>query len=147
MIIMSWESIFFRFSISFFLVLILIRKKPLIYFTIHLLYPCMIFNHKTWLILLYIICEHHVGWRITGNLFRKFSHKEQGDTVFENYKKVSFNIASEASYVYILSWQNIIKNAKNGPILESCWKIQMRHFESFLNNVGEDNLLVFIIVE
>ena len=144
---MSWESIFFRFSISFFLVLILIRKKPLIYFTIHLLYPCMIFNHKTWLILLYIICEHHVGWRITGNLFRKFSHKEQGDTVFENYKKVSFNIASEASYVYILSWQKIIKNAKNGPILESCWKIQMRHFESFLNNVGEDNLLVFIIVE
>ena len=138
---MSWESIFFRFSISFFLVLILIRKKPLIYFTIHLLYPCMIFNHKTWLILLYIICEHHVGWRITGNLFRKFSHKEQGDTVFENYKKVSFN------YVYILSWQKIIKNAKNGPILESWWKIQMRHFESFSNNVGEDNLLVFIIVE
>ena len=65
----------------------------------------------------------------------------------ENPKKVSFNIASEASYVYILSWQKIIKNAKNGPILESCWKIQMRHFESFLNNVGEDNLLVFIIVE
>ena len=132
---------FLPFFDFFFLVLILIRKKPLIYFTIHLLYPCMIFNHKTWLILLYIICEHHVGWRITGNLFRKFSHKEQGDTVFENYKKISFN------YVYILSWQKIIKNAKNCPILGSCWKIQMRHFESFSNNVGEDNLLVFIIVE
>ena len=30
-------------------------------------------------------------------------------------KKVSFNIASEASYVYILSGQNLIKNAKNAP--------------------------------
>ena len=28
-------------------------------------------------------------------------------------EKVSFNIASEASYVYILSWQKFIKNAKN----------------------------------
>ena len=34
-------------------------------------------------------------------------------TVFENLKKVSFNIASEASYVYILSDQKFIKNAKN----------------------------------
>ena len=30
-------------------------------------------------------------------------------------EKVSFNIASEASYVYILSRQKLIKNAKNGP--------------------------------
>ena len=29
-------------------------------------------------------------------------------------QKVAFNIASEASYVYILSGQNFIKNAKNG---------------------------------
>ena len=29
-------------------------------------------------------------------------------------EKVSFNIASEASYVYILSEQKSIKNAKNG---------------------------------
>ena len=29
-------------------------------------------------------------------------------------EKVSFNIASEASYVYILSGQKLIKNAKNG---------------------------------
>ena len=28
-------------------------------------------------------------------------------------EKVSFNIASEASYVYILSGQKLIKNAKN----------------------------------
>ena len=35
-------------------------------------------------------------------------------TVFENPKKVSFhNIASEASYVYILSGQKFIKNDKN----------------------------------
>ena len=34
--------------------------------------------------------------------------------VVENHKKVSFNIASEASYVYILSGQKLIKNAKNG---------------------------------
>ena len=34
-------------------------------------------------------------------------------------EKVSFNIASEASYVYILSGQKLIKNAK----------IQKRHFE------------------
>ena len=34
-------------------------------------------------------------------------------------KKVSFNIASEASYVYILSGQKLIKNAKNGPF----WRV------------------------
>ena len=69
-------------------------------------------------------------------------------------QKVSFNIASEASYVYILSGQKLIKNAKNGPFWRGFWKpeacgqtvlpdrsvligqklvenanIQMRHFE------------------
>ena len=34
-------------------------------------------------------------------------------------EKVSFNIASEASYVYILSGQRLIKNAKNGPF----WRV------------------------
>ena len=37
-------------------------------------------------------------------------------------EKVSLNIASEASYVYILSRQKLIKNAINGPfwrVLES----------------------------
>ena len=33
--------------------------------------------------------------------------------VFENHRKVIFNIASEASYVYILSRQKFIKNAKS----------------------------------
>ena len=72
-------------------------------------------------------------------------------------EKVSFNIASEASSVYILSGQKLIKNAKNaknGPFWRVFWKpeaccqtvlpdmsvltgqnlvenakIQMRHFE------------------
>ena len=34
-------------------------------------------------------------------------------------EKISFNIASEASYVYILSGQKLIKNAKNGPF----WRV------------------------
>ena len=34
-------------------------------------------------------------------------------------EKVSFNIGSEASYVYILSGQKLIKNAKNGPF----WRV------------------------
>ena len=34
--------------------------------------------------------------------------------MFENRQKVAFNIASETSYVYILSGQKFIKNAKNG---------------------------------
>ena len=35
------------------------------------------------------------------------------------FSKVSFNIASEASYVYILSGQKLIKNVKNGPF----WRV------------------------
>ena len=41
--------------------------------------------------------------------------------MFENNRKVSFNIASEASYIYILSGQKFIKNAK-----------KMVHFSKFL---------------
>ena len=44
--------------------------------------------------------------------------------VFENNRKsLKFNIASEASYVYILSGQNFIKNAKMVN-LTSFWKSQ-----------------------
>ena len=39
-------------------------------------------------------------------------------SVWKSQKKVSFNIASEASYVYILNGQKFIKNAKNGLILQ-----------------------------
>ena len=35
-------------------------------------------------------------------------------TVFENHRKKSHS-KREASYVYILSGQRLIKNAKNGP--------------------------------
>ena len=37
-------------------------------------------------------------------------------------EKVLFNIASEVSYVYILSGQKLIKNAKNGPFWRVFWK-------------------------
>ena len=37
-------------------------------------------------------------------------------------EKVSFNIASKASYVYILNRQKLIKNAKKWSILASFWK-------------------------
>ena len=82
------------------------------------------------------------------------------NTVFENQEKVSFNIASEASYVYILSGQKLMKNAKNSQywrLLENMklagkqcyqtghfkkdidgkwqnWKI-LRHFGWFSNTV------------
>ena len=41
----------------------------------------------------------------------------------ENHKKVSFNIASEASYVYNLSGQKFIKNAKIRNSNETFWVI------------------------
>ena len=36
--------------------------------------------------------------------------------MFENRQRVAFNIASETSYVYILSGLKLIKIAKNGPV-------------------------------
>ena len=39
--------------------------------------------------------------------------------MYKNHKKVAFNIASEASYVYILSGQKLLKNS----ILASFWKL------------------------
>ena len=46
--------------------------------------------------------------------------------MFENHKKVSFNIASEASYVYILSRQKFIKNAKSSQFGEfvTTWSLR-----------------------
>ena len=44
-------------------------------------------------------------------------------TVFENHRKVSFNIASEASYIYILSRQKFIKKAKSGPF----WRVFLKY--------------------
>ena len=44
--------------------------------------------------------------------------------LFQSLKlqKVAFNIAREASYVYILRGQKSIKNAKKGSISASFWK-------------------------
>ena len=39
-------------------------------------------------------------------------------------EKVSFNIASEASYVYILSGQKFMKNAKNGTFWQVFGKLK-----------------------
>ena len=39
-------------------------------------------------------------------------------------QKVAFNSASEASYVYILSGQKFIKNAKNGTKIVETAKIE-----------------------
>ena len=39
-------------------------------------------------------------------------------------EKVSFNIASKASYVYILSGQKLLKNAKNGAFWWVFWKLE-----------------------
>ena len=98
-----------------------------------------------------------------GSSFERLGAKnEHSHGVWKSTEKVSFNIASEASYVYILSGQKLIKNAKNSPFRRvfedlklavnsvtrqvsfnrtkiggKCqnWKIQMRHFELFSNNV------------
>ena len=48
-------------------------------------------------------------------------------------KNVSFNIASEASYVYILSGKKFIKNAQNGEVLKSkAWYQKVLPDRSFL---------------
>ena len=54
-----------------------------------------------------LLLLHHVAIRIA---------ILQGDSrCLKITEKVTFNIASEASYVYSLSGQKFIKNAKNGP--------------------------------
>ena len=55
-------------------------------------------------------------------------------------EKVSFNIASEASYVYILSGQKLIKRAKNGPfrrVLENL-KLAVKQFQKFKCDILSD---------
>ena len=60
------------------------------------------------------------------NLALKCSSLEKyGQTIYKGTQclkiteKVSFNIASEASYVYILSGQKLIENVKNDPF----WRV------------------------
>ena len=56
---------------------------------------------------------------INNNLFLTLMLIFQTSRCLKLTEKVSFNIASEASYVYILSGQQLIKNAKNGPF----WRV------------------------
>ena len=65
-------------------------------------------------------------------------------TVFENHKKVSLNIASEASYVYILSDQNLIKNAKNGAFWRGFenLKLAVRQCYQILCQILEERCLL-----
>ena len=53
------------------------------------------------------------------NIFSGFNKTEVKSRCLKIIGKVSFNIASEASYVYILSGQKLIKTAKNGPF----WRV------------------------
>ena len=53
---------------------------------------------------------------IPGNCFLKENQLLHGVLITE---KVSFNLTSEASYVYILSGQKLIKNAKNAQFVET----------------------------
>ena len=65
------------------------------------------------------------GWRMATNVVNSKSRlrfmittpEKSEDTVFENRRKSL--IASEASYVYILSGQKFIKYAKKGPF----WRV------------------------
>ena len=54
--------------------------------------------------------------------------------VYENLEIVLFNIASGASYVYTLEVQQCYQTGQK--LLKNA-KIQMRHFESFSNNVHD----------
>ena len=56
-------------------------------------------------------------------------------------EKVSFKIASEASYVYILSRQKFIK--KMPKIVHSSEFMEMRHFEEFSNNVLYGKIILY----
>ena len=47
-----------------------------------------------------------------------FISQSQSPNCLKITEKVSFNIASEASYFYILSGQKFIKNAKNTQFVE-----------------------------
>ena len=55
-----------------------------------------------------------------------FSKKFWKITVFESHRKVAFKIASEASYVYILSGQKLIKNAKTSQFWRVFESLKMR---------------------
>ena len=57
--------------------------------------------------------------RCTSNKYRVYTRLIPIPRCLKITEKVSFNIVSEASYVYILSGQKLIKNAKNCPF----WRV------------------------
>ena len=64
------------------------------------------------------------NWRTRQLLLIWNTHRAR---CLKNTEKISFNIASEASYVYILSGQNLIlKNAKNGQFGELLKTLSLR---------------------
>ena len=74
----------------------------------------------------YIICIlvaleawRNLDFELLENSKKLNNSKGQKPWCLKITEKVSFNIASEASYVYILSGQKLIKNAKNG----SFWRV------------------------
>ena len=67
---------------------------------------------------------HTDKWRTSHarlkNLFKKMSwYDNHISQCLKITEKVPFNIASEASYFYILTGQKLIKKAKNGPF----WRV------------------------
>ena len=71
-------------------------------------------------ILLVKICLHRL--KETRFFLTKFLILPQCARCLKITEKVSFNIASKASYVYILSGQKLIKNAKNASFWRVFWK-------------------------
>ena len=67
--------------------------------------------------LIYFTGNRYLGKKLNSVFFSSVLLYKR--TVFENPQKVSFNIASKASYVYIMSGQKLIKNAKNYPF----WRV------------------------
>ena len=74
------------------------------------------------------LCKRHLGMVAQLHLYTHFIPRQKNlsakHSVWKSQKKVSFNIASEASYVYILSGQKFRTNTKNGEFLRVFWKIE-----------------------
>ena len=64
-------------------------------------------------------------------------------TVFENHRKVAFNIASETRYIYILSRQKFIRNGQFGEFLK---KLSLKSIsiakEKFEKIIKKKNLFI-----
>ena len=62
------------------------------------------------------------------------SAQKKKNGVGKSQKKVAFNIASEASYVYILSGQMFIKNAQNGRFWRVFENLMLAVKQCYTNN-------------